>query len=81
MADKPAPIALSPVTSANVAAIGYDADSQRFAVQFKNGGTYHYAGVPADVAEKVTNANSIGSAVQAHLVKGGYSYARIGKDD
>ena len=36
--------ALPPVTSSNIAAIGYDPTTRVLTVQFKNGGTFDYPG-------------------------------------
>jgi hypothetical protein len=58
---EPTPIARVPVTSGNVASVGYDADEQRLEVQFKRGGIYAYAGVPAAVHAELMAAPSIGS--------------------
>lgn len=78
MSTKPKPLPLQEVKSSNVAAVGYDAASSVFAVQFKSGpAQYHYAGVPPKVAEQVMAAPSVGSAVSKLLVKGGYTHERI----
>lgn len=81
MAEKSTPFDLSPVKSSNVAAIGYDAGTERFGVQFKSGATYHYSGVAQKVADEIMSAESVGSAVHARLVKGGFAYERLDKDD
>lgn len=77
MATKPSPFPLQAVRSSNVAAVGYDASTERFGVQFKSGATYHYTGVKPEVANKITAADSVGSAVSRLLVKGGYAAARL----
>jgi hypothetical protein len=79
MADKQPSIAMSEVKSSNVAKLGYDAPTQRMAVQFKSGATYHYHGVGAKTADAVTSAKSVGSAVSSMLVKGGFKFERIGE--
>lgn len=71
-------IPLQAVESSNVAKVGYDPDTERFAVQFKRTpGVYVYAGVSAKVADGVLNATSVGSAVQSSLVRGGFAFERI----
>ena len=72
---------MKPVESSNVAAIGYDREGERFAVHFKGGQTYVYDGVPDKVAQDVITSKSIGAAVSAKIVKGGFAYNRIKKDD
>lgn len=43
-------IALKPVESSQIAAIGYDAESKTLAIRFNSGQKiYHYAGVPQEV--------------------------------
>lgn len=78
MADKQPNITMSEVKSSNISKLGYDAPTRRMAVQFKSGATYHYHGVDAKTAEAVTTAESVGSAVNRMLVKGGFKYDRIG---
>ncbi|QOR55247.1 MAG: hypothetical protein SHS37scaffold220_16 [Phage 67_12] len=68
--DGPRPqIALVPVESNQVRAIGYDAATKTLAVTFKrgNGAIYHYPGVePATHAEFV-NAESVGRYFGLHI--------------
>jgi hypothetical protein len=75
--DLPA-IPLQDVKSSNVAALGYHAASERFAVQFKGGATYVYAGVSSKVADMITSADSVGSAVHTHLVNK-YPFTKLDK--
>ncbi len=42
-------IPLEAITSSNLAAVGYDPDRRRAAVQFKNGKIIYYAGISPDV--------------------------------
>lgn len=72
------PIPLQEVESSNVAAVGYDASTERFGVRFKSSDTtYVYAGVPAKVAADILEAPSIGRAVSAQLARGGYETTKI----
>lgn len=76
--NKPTPIALQDVKSSNIAAVGYDAGAEVFAVQFKSGpAQYQYRGVSPKLAQQIQTAPSIGSAVSKLLVKGGYESTRI----
>lgn len=52
-------IALKPVESSQIEAIGYDAETQTLAIQF-NGGkkVYHYADVPQEVFDGFGNGSA-----------------------
>lgn len=65
-------IAMQPCKSSQLAAAGYDEPSQTLAVQFVSGGTYRYAGVPAQVFTELLQAPSIGSYF-AHHVRGKFT--------
>lgn len=65
-------IALQAVVSSQIAAIGYDADTQTMAIQFKNwkgeiGSTYHYANVSADDFIAFRDAESQGKHFGKHF--------------
>lgn len=53
--------------SSNVAAAGYDPVTQTLAVEFKNGGIYHYAGVSAQQFQALQHADSFGKHLAAHI--------------
>jgi len=65
-----------PVSSSNVAAIGYDSNTQVVYVRFLNGSMYIYKGVPAVEFENFKNASSIGSYLHRNF-KNVYPYERI----
>ncbi|UWU75568.1 KTSC domain-containing protein [Bradyrhizobium huanghuaihaiense] len=65
-----------PVTSSNVAEIGYDADSRILEVVFKTGSVYQYFEVPRQIYEALMQASSIGGFINSN-VKGQYRYARV----
>lgn len=65
-----------PVTSSNIASIGYDADSQTLEIEFLNGGVYQYFDVPQHVHEELMNASSHGQYL-AQNIKGVYRYSKI----
>lgn len=65
------------VKSSNIAAIGYDAETQTMLVTFKgSGATYAYDSVPADVHEKLMAADSVGKHFSTHI-RAKYSSARV----
>ncbi len=66
---------MQPVSSSNIAAVGYDADNQTVYVQFLNGSTYAYKGVPAHEFENLRTAPSVGSYLNRNF-KNVYPYER-----
>ena len=65
----------TPVESSNVISVGYDASSHVLEVEFKTG-VYQYADVPADVAEGLLSAPSVGSYMHKHI-RGVYDHSRV----
>jgi hypothetical protein len=55
------------VTSSNIVSVGYDAATQQLAVEFKTGLVYHYADVPASVADDFEQAESKGKFYVANV--------------
>jgi len=66
----------TPVSSSNLASVGYDATAQILEVEFLHGGVYQYFDVPAKVHAELMAASSHGSYF-VHAVKDCYEYARI----
>ena len=64
------------VDSSNVAAVGYEEDSQTLQVEFNNGGTYQYFDVPQAIFDGLLSASSVGQHLNQH-VKGSYRYSRV----
>jgi hypothetical protein len=64
-----------PVSSSSIAAVGYDAESLTVYVQFHNGSTYAYKGVPAHEFENLRTASSIGAYLNRNY-KNVYPYER-----
>jgi hypothetical protein len=65
-----------PVSSSNVASVGYDPSTQTLEVEFHNGNVYQYFDVPQHVYDALMNAASIGSFLSSNI-KGVYRYARV----
>jgi len=63
------PIALQPVDSSQVKAVGYDEASKTLAVQFKHGAQaiYHYPGVEPETHEAFIGAESLGKFFKEHI--------------
>jgi hypothetical protein len=58
---------MTPVESSNIVAVGYDAPTQELQVQFKNGLTYSYRGVPPSEYQSLIGAHSVGSYFMANI--------------
>lgn len=61
------------VFSSHISSIGYDPSTKELEVQFQNGNTAVYQDVPADIAKDVTDAPSVGTALN-QFIKGAYSF-------
>ena len=60
-------IPMQEIQSSNVKSIGYDEETKTLAVEFKNGATYHYDGVPKDEWETARTADSFGTHFHANI--------------
>ena len=61
-------IELHPVTSSNIQAVGYAAETRTLAVQFvTTGDIWHYEGVPPEAYEGMMNSPSIGRAFDQNI--------------
>lgn len=68
---------LIPVTgSSQITAYAYNPGTQALTVAFTGGGTYVYAGVPAEVADAFATAESHGKAFGS-LIRGKYDYNKL----
>lgn len=67
---------MQPVSSSNLAAVGYDPETQTLAIEFKSGGTYEYYDVPQQVFDGLLSAGSLGQYFQSNI-RGFYRYARL----
>jgi hypothetical protein len=66
---------MTPVSSSNVAALGYDDDNQEVYVRFLDNRLYIYKGVPSFEYDGLKNAPSIGSYLHRNF-KNVYVYER-----
>lgn len=57
------------VNSSNIASVGYDPNSQTLEIEFINGGTYQYSGVPEGIYEGMMGADSKGKYFHANINK------------
>lgn len=67
----------SPVSSSDVASVGYDAGSQVLEVEFHSGGIYQYLGVPEHhFLELTSGRGSVGKYLNSQI-KNRYRFQRI----
>lgn len=64
------------VTSSNIDAVGYDPDTKLLQINFLNGTSYQYDGVPEYVAQGLVDASSVGQYFNAN-VKDSYGYTKL----
>lgn len=69
-------IDMKPVTSSQIGAVGYDAETNTLRIRFKSGSTYEYAGVPSDIYDDLLTAESFGRFFGANI-KGKFEYERL----
>ncbi len=68
---------MTPVSSTNLASVGYDATSRTLRIEFINRGVYEYHDVPEAEYQGLMNASSKGSYHHQNI-KDRYSYSKIG---
>ena len=66
----------TPVTSSNIASVGYDASALLLEVEFKGSGVYQFPGVSPQVFRELTEASSVGSYF-AKNIKGRYQGKKL----
>lgn len=70
-------ITMYPVSSTNLNAIGYEADSAILRVEFTSGSTYEYYEVPVTVFDELMNAEGYHGEFFSKFIKGQYAYQKI----
>ncbi len=68
----------TPVSSSNLASVGYDLENATLEIEFHSSGIYQYHGVSVDVYEGLMSAGSKGSYFDQNIKKAGYSYSKVG---
>ncbi|MGK3122194.1 KTSC domain-containing protein [Pseudomonas corrugata] len=66
----------TPVSSSNIASIGYELETYTLQVEFNNGSIYDYYDVPEDMYTALISAGSVGSFFHANI-RNTYSYQQI----
>ena len=67
---------MTPVSSSNLSAVGYDSQNRQLFIRFHSGALYVYRNVPQSVYEGLMNASSLGQYHAAHI-KNAYPYQRL----
>jgi hypothetical protein len=67
-----------PVSSSNLASVGYDSSTQVLEVEFLHGGIYQYSGIPPSVYAGLMAASSKGSYFDQNVKKAGYPDRKVG---
>jgi len=67
---------MHPVSSSNIASVGYDNESESVYVEFLNGSTYKYNGVSESEFENLKTASSVGSYFNRNY-KNVYPYEKV----
>ena len=68
---------LTPVSSSQIAAIGYNVETATLTIQFKRkGSVYEYSEVPEIIYANMLNADSVGKYFHEHI-KGHYAYRQL----
>ena len=66
-----------PVSSSNIASIGYDPGSETLEIEFTNGSIYQNFNVPAGLHEQLMAAPSKGQFLNTYI-RNAYPYSRVG---
>ncbi|MFA6458501.1 MAG: KTSC domain-containing protein [Patescibacteria group bacterium] len=67
----------TPVSSSNIAAIGYDSDTETLEIEFLNGTLYEYRNVPQVIYDELMRAPSRGIYLNKEI-RNAYPYSKIG---
>ena len=66
-----------PVTSTNLAAVGYDGFARVLEVEFLDGRVYQYFDVPMHVYHDLLEVTGPGVYLNAEVKQGGFRYKRV----
>jgi len=65
-----------PVSSSNIASVGYDANSSTLEIEFNNGAVYQYFDVNENIYEELIAAESVGGYLASNI-KGRFRYSKV----
>jgi KTSC domain-containing protein len=60
-------VTMTPVESSNIAAVGYDAETQTLTVEFRNGSKHAYTSVPPETHHALMLADSKGKYFHTNI--------------
>ena len=66
-----------PVTSSNVAVVGYASVTRTLEIQFNDGSVYQYLDVPPELHEGLMAAPSVGRYLDQYIKKADYRYTKL----
>ncbi len=66
----------TPVSSSNIASVGYDAGTSTLQIEFNNGTIYDYYDVPEHTYTDLIDASSVGSFFHANI-RNTYSFQQV----
>lgn len=66
-----------PVTSSNLASIGYDSEAEQLEIEFNSGGVYLYSYVPESVYDGLMQAKSHGKFFHAEIRNKDYPWEKV----
>lgn len=66
-----------PVSSSDIASVGYDTASMVLEIEFRTGSVYQYFQVPLDIYRGLLSAASHGRYFDVYIKKGGFGYKRL----
>jgi uncharacterized protein len=66
----------TPVSSSNIASVGYEPNTMTLEVEFKNGSVYQYFDVSESVYQEMMSAASVGSYLNQNI-KNSYRYVQV----
>ncbi|MBE0545965.1 MAG: KTSC domain-containing protein [Verrucomicrobia bacterium] len=70
-------MARTPVSSSNLASVGYDSVSGTLEVEFLSGTIYQYTNVPSERYSGLINAPSKGDYFNFYIKEGGYAFKQV----
>lgn len=68
----------TPVSSSNLASVGYDENINTLEIKFHSGRIYQYYNVPVNIYNGLMNASSKGTYFDRYIKKSGYRYRKVG---
>jgi KTSC domain len=67
----------NPVSSSNIAGVGYDETSQTLEIEFTSGSIYQYYNVGAELFRQLMDAPSKGQFLHSYI-RNAYPFSRVG---